>query len=160
MDIRDWSSRLKKKFKPGSKKRRPDRPEADSGGERADSASSLALPPPRVVTGGGRDQEDDGTNLGVQQALSTGGLPPPDVQLVPAGGGDDSHEGEWGGLDGGEVSQMHSRPHVDAGVATGDGPGQEASGTDEEKVERGYLSPSAPSIPCSEKPGGSNGDSM
>ena len=156
MDIRDWSSRLKKKFKPRSKKRRPDRPEVESSGERADSASSLVLPPPHVITGGNHDKDDDGTNSGVPRVLSKDRLPPSDVNLESTCEGDDDHEGEGGGIYGGEVSQRHSRPHSDAGVATGDsdGPDQEASGTGGEKVGQGNPSPPPPSIPHSGKPDG------
>ena len=155
MDIRDWSSRLKKKFKPRSKKRRPDRPEAESGGERVDSASSLVPPPSHVVTGSSHNQDDDGTNLGVQQARSEDRLPPSDVEQVSVHRCDDDHEGEEGGVDGGEAGQSHSRPHSDARVAVGDGPGQEASRTDEEKVGQGCPSPSIPLIPLSGKSDGS-----
>ena len=149
MDIRDWSSRLKKKFKPGSKKRRPDRPEAESGGERADSASSLVQPLPHVVTSGGQNQEHDGTNLGVQQVHYEDGLPPPDVKLVPASGGDDDHGGEGRGVYGREVSQRHSRPHSDSEVVMGSGPGREGGGADNEKVGQDHPSSSTPSIPRS-----------
>ena len=149
MDIRDWTSRLKKKFKPGSKKRRPAGLGAESGGERADSASSLVLPLPHVVTGGDHNQEDDGTNSGVQQVHSEDRLPPPDVKLMPTCGGDDDHGGEGGGADGREVSPMHSRPHSDSEVATGGGPCQEGSRADDEKGGQGSLSPSTPPIPRS-----------
>ena len=150
MDIRGWSSRLKKKFKPGNKNRKPDRPGAESGGESVNSASSLAQPLPHVVTGGGHNQVDDATNLGVQRVRSNDGLPPPDVELVPVRGGDNEYEGEGGGVDGGEVSRRHSR-----GVATGSGCGQEGNGANEEEVGQGHPSPPTRSIPHGGKPDGS-----
>ena len=147
---RKWPSGLKKMFKPGSKKRKPERPGADSGGESVDSASSLAQPLPHVVTGGGHNRVDDATNLGVQRVRSNDGLPPPDVELVPVRGGDNKHEGGGGGVDGGEVSRRHSRD-----VATGSGCGQEGNGADEEEVVHGYPSPPTRSIPHGGNPDGS-----
>ena len=139
---------MKKKFKPGSKKRKPDGPGAESGGERTDSASSLARPPPHVVTSGGNDQGDDGTNSDGQQVYSVAGPPP--VEPVPIRGDYNDHAGEGGGIDGEQVSQRRSRD-----VATGSGPGQEGDGADEERVGQGYPSPSTPPIPHSGKPDGS-----
>ena len=146
MDIRDWSSRLKKKFKPGSKNRKPNRPGAESIGESVDSASSLVQPPPHVVTGSSRVQEEDRTKRGVQQVRSNDRLQPPDVEQEPVRGGDNSHEGEGVGVDGGEVSQRHSRPHSDVEGAAGSGPGREGNRADEENLGQGNPSPSTPSI--------------
>ena len=150
MGIREWPSRLMRKFKPGSKKRKPGRPGDGSGGERADSESSLVRPPLHVVTGGGHNQVDDATNLGVQRVRSNDGPPPPDVELVPVRGGDNEYGGEGGGVDGGEVSRRHSRD-----VATGSGWGQEGNGANEEEVGQGHPSPPTRSIPHGGKPDGS-----
>ena len=149
MDIRGWSSRLKKKFKPGSKQRKPDGPGVESGGERTDSASSLVRPPPHAVTSSGNNQGDDGINSDGQQVYSVGGLPPPDVERVPIRGGYNNHEGEGGGIGGEEVSQRHSRD-----VATGGGPSQEGDGANDERVGQVCPSPST-QIPHSGKPDGS-----
>ena len=147
MDMQEWSSRLKKKFKPGSKKYKPDRPGAESG---ADSASSLVRPLPHVVTGSGHNQEEDGTSSSVEQVLSTDRLSPLDVEQVAGHGGDNDREGEGGGIDREEVSQKHSRE-----VATGSGPSQEGNGADDESVEQGHPSTSTPLIPRSGRPDGS-----
>ena len=146
MGIREWPSRLKKKFKLGSKKHKPDGPGAESGGERTDSASSLVRPPPHVVMSGGNNQGDDGTKSDGQQVYSMDGLPPPDVEQVPIRADYNDHEGEGGGIERGEVSQKCSRD-----VATGRGPGQEGDGADEERVGQGHPSPSTPPIPHSGK---------
>ena len=154
MDVRGWTSRLKKKFKHPGSKHKPDRTGTESGGESVDPASSLSLPLPHVVTGDGHNQEDGGTNSGRQQICLADSLPPPDVEQVPARGGDDDQQEDGRGVDGGQVSQSYSRLHSDFEVVTGSGSGQEGNGVDEEKVGQGHPSPSTPLIPHSGRPDG------
>ena len=155
MDMKGWSSRLKKKFKHPGSKRKPDRTGVESGGKSVDSANSLSQLLPHAVKGGSYNQEDGGTNLDGQQARSTDGLPPTDVsEQVPSRGGDNDQEGEGGGIDGGEASQMYPRTHPEFEVAMGSRLGQGGNGADAEKVEQVHPSPSTPSIPRSGKPDG------
>jgi len=65
-DIRDSLSSLKKKLKHpfrGSSRKR-DGTGADGREERANPSGSLPQPEPHVMAGGGRDQEESGSNAG------------------------------------------------------------------------------------------------
>ena len=129
-DIRTSFSRMKKKIKQrltGSK-RKPDRTETDTPGERADSPGSLPRPETRVLTGGGHDQGEKGANTDGQQAYST-----------------DRGRREVD-IGGGAISQKHSYLRSDVGSAVG----SKRSG----EGERVYSSTSTPQIPSSGKPDG------
>ena len=133
-DIRDSFSRLKKDFKHRlrGRKDKPNRTGANTAEESDDPSGSLPRPEPHG-TGVGHD-EGSGTNTGGREVRSMDQYP------QPAGGSDDNRQRRETDIDGRKVSQEHSC----VGIAVGSGPGRE--------LERVYPSPSAPSIPYSEKP--------
>jgi len=156
MDVRESFSRLKKKLKrPGSKLTEPDRTGADSGGERADPASSLSRPVPYVVADGSHNREE-GSNADGCQIRSTDGPTLPDVpDPVPiCRSENDRAEGQGLGVAEEEASRIHLGPHSDIRVVVGSLPGREGNGADGGEVGRVHSSPSTPSISCIGKPDG------
>ena len=114
------------------RKDKPNRTGANTTEESDGPSGSLPRPEPHGK-GVGHD-EGSGTSTGGREAHSMDQYP------QPAGGSDDDRQGREADIDGRKVSQEHSR----VGTAVGSGPGRE--------IERVYPSPSAPSIPHSEKP--------
>ena len=135
MGIRDSLSRLKKKLDSKSRgKRKPDGAGSGTDGEGVDLAGSLPLPARYAVAGG--------SNVDGRQGRSTDRLP----QLGEPEFAPGYQEGGETGADEGGASQRHSNLQRDAETVEGSGPGREASIAGEGGDERGYPSPSTPSI--------------
>jgi len=136
-DIRGSLSKMKKKVKHRlTGKRKPDQTEANPGGKKADSTSTLPQPGLRAVVGESHDREGGRADVTDKRVLSMDR--PAQLESAPAGGGDNSQEGEEANVGGREVGQRSSQPHPDVDVAVGSGRKGEA--------ESVYPSPSAPSI--------------
>jgi len=125
-NLRDSLSKAKKKFKHRltGRKRKPDGTEADPGGERAGSTTSLP-------------QQGDGANVAGEQV----GRPPHPDGLVsmPTRGSNNGQEEGQTDVDGGEASQRDSCTRPDVEIVAGSGHSGELEGV--------YTFPSTPSIP-------------
>ena len=145
MEFRDSFSKLKKKVKhrlTGSKPK-SNSTRADVGGENVESTGSRLESGPRVVAGGGHNQEGKEPSTDGGQVLSPIRLPPPDEPgPAPACGSVNDQERRGADIDRREVEQTHSHLHsVDVEVTEGRGP-VEGKDNDREKVEQ--LDPSSP----------------
>ena len=139
-DIQDSFSRFKKDIKRRfrGKKYVPDKPAANTAGERADPPDSLLRPDSRVAASG-HDEEGSKTSTDVLQDLSRDQFAQPEP--IPAGEGNDDPQRRETDVDGREVGKRRSGLESNAGVAARSGPDQ---GTN--------PSPSSPSLPHKAEP--------
>ena len=150
MGLRDSLSELKGKFKHklAWSSRKSDRTGAGASEERVEQAGPPLRPGPRVVAGGGRDEENRANTDG-----QSGRPPQPDQpDFVPICRSENDREGREEDVDRREVSQRYPLPNIEAAV--GSGPGREGNGVHGENVERVHPSSSIPSIPHNERPNG------
>jgi len=123
-DIRDSFSGMKKKLKHRltGRKRKPDGTAANPDGE----TRLLPQPEHHVAEGESHGRGEDGADVAGERVFL---MDRPQLELVPVRG-DNGQGGEVLDVDGGEASQMYSRPHPDVEVTVRSGRSREPEGVD------------------------------